>query len=250
MLRGYYTAASGILTKQREIDTIGNNLVNINTSGYKADTLLTGAFEKELALRMQNGEIDKIGGPAHTSAIVSSVETNFNSGMMKTSDRPLDVALDGEGFFLISNNDEMYLTRAGEFDLDDEGFLVLPGFGRVQNSAGDIYLGTGDVRINSLGEIYGEDGTRLSNINIVKVQDEVVPKKADNGLFQVGEGEYNFDNAGTQIMQYVIEGSNVDANYEMTTLIETQRMFQSCSAALQIVDELNQKAVSSLGALN
>ncbi len=245
MYKGFYTAASGILTRQREIDIIGNNLANINTAGYKAETTIIGAFEQELSLRIdENGET-VIGGAQATSAIVDSVEMNDESGMIQNTGRTLDIAIEGPGFYVVDTGDgEQYLTREGSFVLDDEGYLSLENKGRVQNQDGDIFIGQTQFTVLQNGDIIDTEGEVFAGIGLAVMDENSRLEKNANSLLEVIEGGFTFNNDSSNLYQGSLELSNVDMNEEMTDLIRAQRAYEACSSALQIIDDINQRAVS------
>lgn len=248
MLGGFYTAASGILTKQNELNIIGNNLTNVNTPGYKTERVITGTFEQELAIRLNGDTTTDFGVSMATSAIVSDVKTIFSQGLMSETQRTLDFSINGEGFFEITGADgEQYLTRVGQFNLDEEGYLVLPSVGRVQGQNGDIFLGTDKISLDSFGTIYDQDGNAVDTLNILTVSEESQLVKFENNMYTLQEGEV-IEGSGS-FLQGILELSNVDMNAEMAKLIEVQRSFQTCSSALQIIDGINNSAITKLGSL-
>lgn len=249
MLSGFYTIASGVLTKEREIDTIGNNLVNINTPGYKAERAITSTFEQELAIRLEGNNVTNLADSMATSVIISDIQTIFSDGLMKETNRTLDVSISGEGFFEITGDDgQQYLTRNGQFDIDAEGYLILPSIGRVQGTNGDLNVGTDKITINSQGEITTLEGVNIGTLSIITPTENSELTKYQNNMYSLADGE--LVDATGELIQGVIELSNVDMNLEMTKLIEAQRGFQNCSSALQIMDALNSKSLSQVGGVS
>lgn len=249
MLAGYYTIASGMLTRQRELDVIGNNLVNINTPGYRKDKLLISSFEQELLTRREaQGEQVVGGGQAATAAVVDGVVSLFGAGTLKETGRALDVAINGEGFFNVAAEEGTLLTRNGQFDIDEQGYLTLPGYGRVLgvNGAG-IPVGSDNFSVEADGTVYDARGNRLGRLQITVPAENAEIRKLDSGLFRLDGPAAQ--NAGTSLLQGRLELSNVDMNQELTDMIEAQRAFQSCSSALQMVDAMNRKAASELASV-
>ena len=106
MYSGFYTLASGILTRQNEIDVIGNNITNIKTPGYKTDRVETSSFEMELMVRMENGDPTVLGdGVGHAATIVQDIHTIMDPGIIEQTDRELDIAINGDGFFNVRTPD-------------------------------------------------------------------------------------------------------------------------------------------------
>lgn len=249
MLSGYYTIASGMLASQRNLDTIGNNLINIQTPGYRGERVLNSAFELELMTRRESTGNTVLGdGMGQVAAVVDDSVTMFDSGLLSDTGRALDVAINGNGFFNIAAADgTTYLTRNGGFDLDEEGYLILPGYGRVLGDNGEIQVNTSDLSFLSDGTIQNTDGQTLGRLLITAPVDYADLTRNTNGMFtsenQTGQAQ-NFE-----VVSQRLELSNVSMNREMTSLLDAQRSFQSCSSALQIVDALNRKAAQQIAAI-
>ncbi len=243
MLSGYYTISSGLLTRQRELDIIGNNLVNARTPGYQAQRAVSTTFDMELLIRQQ-AEGQTVLGPGYASveAIVDDVIDIYGQGSVDDTGLETDLAIGGEGFFNIAGEGGTYLTRNGNFQIDEEGYLALEGYGRLLNTAGaPIRVMRSGFTVSSFGDVFGADGQNLGRIRITAPNDGATLARLDNGMFVLEAGGGR-DARDYQIAQNHIEYSNVDMNREMTYLIQSQRAFQSCSSALQIIDSMNQKA--------
>ncbi|MBR2875946.1 MAG: flagellar hook-basal body protein [Clostridia bacterium] len=251
MYSGFYTLASGILTRQNEIDILGNNLTNIKTPGYKADRVETSAFEMELMVRMENGQPTVLGdGVGQVSSIVQEVHTIMDAGIIEQTNRELDVAVNGDGFFNIRTADgQLAITKNGNFDLDEQGYLCLQGVGRVLGQNGEIYIGQSGFTIAPNGAITSADGNYIDTLLINKPAEGIVVTKLENSAFLVqGAGDLVAAENYT-VIQGALETSNVDMNTELTKLIEAQRSFQLYSSAMQIVDQMDQNATTKLASV-
>lgn len=248
MHSGFYTIASGMLTRQRELDTIGNNLSNLQTPGYRSDRIVTSAFELGL-LQQQEGGTERIlsdGGSPVT--IVGDSVTVMTGGDFQSTGRTLDIAIGGDGFFNVQGQDgTTYLTRNGQFTVDDQGYLTLAGMGRVLGQGGPLMVGSDQVSVDAAGNVYNAAGALVGTLSITRQADNTVLEKMDNGAFTAPQGAVNAQ--GYTIYQGVLERSNVDMNQELTSFISAQRAFQTCSSALQIIDDLDQKAASKIAAI-
>lgn len=249
MLSGYYTIASGMLSNQRNLDAIGNNLVNSQTPGYRGERVVNSAFEMELMTRREATGNEVLGdGVGQVAAIVDDSVTMFQSGLLKDTGRNLDVSINGSGFFNIAAADgTTYLTRNGGFDIDEEGYLILPGYGRVLGQNGEIQVNTSDISFLSDGTIQNADGEEIATLAITAPADYATLTRNDNGMF-TSEAQLPAA-ADFEISAKRLELSNISMNQEMTNLLDAQRAFQSCSSALQIVDALNRKAAQQIAAL-
>lgn len=253
MLEGFYTAASGILQQERTINVLTNNIVNAKTPGYRASRVVSTTFEHEYMTRIENYNTQQI-GVASPIRIVSEVPTRFDAGMLEETGRPYDLAVSGPGYFVIENEaGEQYLTRNGNFDVDDEGYLILRGAGRVQGTSGPIQLEDAYFTVHPDGRITSDidPDNEIGQLNLVDVPQDVQMKLAPNGLYTVDDMNtvtpLQADN--TNLVQGCIERTNVDAGREYTLVMEAQRAFQACSTALQILDRINQKAAQQIASL-
>ncbi|MBE6844115.1 MAG: flagellar hook-basal body complex protein [Ruminococcus sp.] len=240
MLAGFYTAASGILVQQRNINEIGNNITNSQTVGYRSRRLVQSTFEHNLLTRYENGKYTNI-GEGDPVSLVDIVETNFDENSLKDTSWPYDMALVGEGFFNILGEERQYLTRNGNFNIDDEGYLVLDGIGRVMGESGELYIGGADFKVTNEGYVYDENNRYVDKLLITMPADDAQIYKFDNGMY-VTDNAQIYENP--TVYQNTLERSNVDMNQEYTKLIEAQRNLQACSTALSTVDAMNAKAAT------
>ena len=272
MYQGFYTIASGVLMQERAIDVLSNNMVNANTPGYKATRLVGTTFEEQL-LRVENRKAEVIGKSVPIS-VISEVPTRFDSDSLVQTERALDVAINGEGFFRIratnvnvddadgdaTNADDAddalledgqyYLTRNGNFHIDEEGYLVLRGVGRVQGRTGDLMVARSTITIDANGAVYAENGQYLDTIDLIVPGEGEELERVGNSLFQLAEGAEGAQAEQAELFQGQLERSNVDMNREYTLVMEAQRAFQACSTALQILDRVNQQAAQQIAALS
>lgn len=255
MVRGFYTAASGVVTQEKRLNVYANNITNVSTAGFKKDNLVAGTFGEHIAVRLNAyGSTNGTNlGPGVFMQTSAGEYTDHTQGAFMDTARPLDLAIQGNGYFIINNGEETALTRDGQFSLDAEGYLVLPGFGRVQGDGGDILIGTSDFMVDSSGDIYllpveeGEDYELIAAIDIAVPTGEM--KKNNDGLFTAEQyvlADVAEDN-DAKIYQGRVERSNVDAGEEMARIIESQRSFQSCSQIVKMYDELAEQMNTRLG---
>lgn len=249
MLSGYYTIASGMMTNQKDLDVISNNLLNLETAGFRAERPVISAFEKEMmTVSSSAGQKvlgDGVGAPV---TVVSGEQTSFAQGDIEPTGRSLDLAIDGAGFFEIAGEDgTIFLTRSGNFDLDTEGYLVLPGTGRVLGEDGYLKASDAGAEIAPDGTLSSPSGKSLGKLLVVSPEDNASLTRTRNGLF-TSEGALTSSEA-YQLVQGSLEKSNVDLNVELTNLVAAQRAFQSCSSALSTVDMMNRRAAEQIGAV-
>lgn len=249
MLRGLYTLTSGMLTQERKLDTIGNNMANTSTPGFKKDTMTSITFRDQLVQRVGTGAPADLG---QTSLILAPDETvtNFDQGSFDPTDRPLDFALEGKGFFEIQRPDgTMAYTRNGSFTLDDQGYLSFPQGGRVMGTDGPLALLTDRIKVDAEGRITDErTKAPLGQLRIADFNDYGALVKTGEGMFQNGDQQnLTAGAAGARVLQKNLEESNVVGMNEMVAMMTDQRSLQSSSQILKIYDQILGKATSELG---
>lgn len=135
MLGSLYSSISGMKAHQTKLDVVGNNIANVNTTGYKKTSV---NFEETMTqtIKGARGPIDGQGGinPATIGlgTKVSSINTSFESGAQQTTGRKTDLRIDGNGFFVVADGNNKMYTRSGNFNLDGNGNLVMPNGMKVQ----------------------------------------------------------------------------------------------------------------------
>ena len=246
MFQGFYNLASGMITQNKNLDVISNNITNSITPGFKKDTMTSSTFKEELMAR--SGNLDKSSPQDLNNVAMLRVSTgtvtNFEQGQFEETRNPLDVALATDGFFQIQTQNGLVYTRNGAFSIDDEGYLALLEVGRVMGTNGPIYLGTDDIEINNSGTVYFSDGRIAGNISVVDFADKTQLEKAENGIFTTNA---QGNNTNAKMIQGYIEQSNVDSVDEMVSMMESQRALQSAAQVLKIYDQLMSKAVNNIG---
>lgn len=237
MVRGFYQLTSGMLTENRMLNTISNNLANTNTNGFKADRVSSKTFGSMVIDR-----IDSQRTPIGKVTLMTTADktvTDFSQGALQQTDRPLDFAIRGDGFFAVQSNNGVVYTRNGSFDIDNGGYLVLNGVGRILGKNGQpIYLGTDQIQSDSEGNL-SINGNAAGSIGVYRFNDNQALKK-------VGEGMFTGSNAvleqTPQIAWKDVEDSNADMAQQLTGAIASQRSLESCSQALKMYDSILDKA--------
>lgn len=250
MQRGFYTAASGILTQQRVLDVLTNNMANLRTPGYRAGRVVTNTFDQELLTRIEGRNSGYI-GQGSIMRRVDEVLTKFDPSTLQQTERPYDMALNGVGYFNIQTEDgQQYLTRYGSFDIDEQNQLVLPGQGLVMGENGPIVLTTSDFTVDSDGSIYDARGVLIDRLLLTIPPEGANIERATNGLFYTEDMAANLPvDATTKVAQGWLEQNNINLNQEYSMVMQAQRAFQACSTALQIIDQVDQKAAQQIASL-
>ncbi|UKL13716.1 flagellar basal-body rod protein FlgG [Dissulfurimicrobium hydrothermale] len=251
MIRALWSAASGMNSMQTNLDVIANNMANVNTVAFKRSQ---ADFEDLLYQTIQTPGVQNADGTQVPTGIqigmgsrLSSVEKIFTQGDYQNTGNDLDWAIEGRGFFkVISNGEELY-TRAGDFKLDRDGYIVTSGGDRLQPEF-SVPQGTTTININPYGMLTASDknGNPLASVQL-SIYDFANPaglSSIGRNLYRVTqasgdpvEGTPGTDSFGT-IAQGFLEQSNVDVVKEMVDMIVTQRAYELNSKAVQAADEM------------
>ncbi|WP_444659918.1 flagellar hook-basal body protein [Caproiciproducens sp. R2] len=240
MVRGFYALGSGMLTQSRILTGVSNNLANIETPGYKKKEVTASTFGSMVINR-----VDSQKTPIGTMSLITAADkTNVihSEGTLKNTERPLDFAIQGEGFFAVQGANGTVYTRNGSFNVDAEGYLVLDNVGRVMGQNGPIRIGTDQFTADAQGNLTVE-GNVVDKIAVYGFDDY-------NNLRISGDGMFTGTNAvlvqNPDIMWKTIEGSNVNAAEEMTDALSAQRNLQNCSQAIKMYDQVLSDAVTNI----
>lgn len=236
MNRGFYYSGRGMVINQRKIDCVGNNLANASVAGYKRDTILVRTFDEQLALVKHR---EAISG-TFTHAYVDQSYTDLEQGFLEGTDSPFDVAIDGDVYFNIAGyNGDTMLTRNGNWELDSEGYLTLSNSGRILGENGEIYLGTKDFVIDVDGAIY-IDGQLVDRLRLSYIDPESDVTKFGANMFTTANATDVPEGLRYNIIQGALERSNIDWNYELAMLMNSNRLYEANSSMLKMMDSLVQ----------
>jgi flagellar basal-body rod protein FlgF len=271
VVRGLYTGASGMNAQQHRLDSIANNLANVDLNGYKRDTTVTKAFPELLMRRMNDdgvyvfpiGSVDTtpIVGRLGTGVEVNEVYTVFEQGAMKQTENDFDLALEGQGFLTVLTPQGERLTRNGAFLVDVDGYLVTKDGNQVLGENGPIKLkknnfvidedGTvwqnaafaaDDRRLVSMQENQWEAIERVDRLKIVDVKRKRYLSKEGNSFWRTtdesGEATVLEGSVRPKVRQGFLEGSNVNPVTEMVEMIEVNRAYDANQRTIQTEDAL------------
>ena len=243
MFQGYYDLASNMITQNRNLNIISNNMSNVSTPGYKADKLIESTFREEMIYRYDQQGKTAVGTVSRMNVADERV-TNYEEGGLRETGGALDVGLTGSGFFAIQTNNGTVYTRNGSFNLDDERYLVLPGVGRVLGEdGGPIQLTTDKVGIDTQGNITTEDGNQtFGRIRIVDFENYDQLTKITSGVFEAAGEPQAAENV--KVNQRYTEYSNASMAEEMTRMMSSQRVLQGSAQIIKMYDQLIGKIVT------
>ncbi|MBS4195833.1 flagellar hook-basal body protein [Lederbergia citri] len=256
MLRGFYTAASGMYAQQRKTDLLTNNMANINTPGFKEDTSTIRAFPEMLLQRIEAGKAkSETVGPINTGVYMQETLPRFIQGDLRQTDIGTDLALtDLEGtpvFFIVEENGQTKYTRNGRFTLDAEGLLTTTeGFSVLDVNGNQIRLNSDRFKVTSNG-IIEENGAQVARLGIAAAENPEALIKEGNGLYRTeNNGQLPNVDGTFSISQGFIEASNVDPTRAMADMLTAYRAFEANQKILQAYDRSMEKAVNEIGRVN
>jgi len=238
-----YSALSGNIAALRRQDVISNNLANVNTPGFKKDKML---FESMLA-----GDKNPPSVPQATTADPilqkSDLYIDYSPGTFSNTGNTLDLAINGDGFFVIDTPDGAAYTRQGNFKLSADGTLVTVDGFPVMGQGGQIKIKGSAVEIDAKGAIK-VDGAAVGTISVVDFPRPYTLIKTANAQFiPANPQDAPQAAAGSGIMQGHLEGSNVETITEMVQMIETTRYYDACAKVIKAYDDITAKAATELG---
>jgi flagellar basal-body rod protein FlgF len=243
MNSGIYPAVSGSLAAMRRLDVISNNLANVNTPGYKKDKM---SFEGLLAGSVNPPAVPQ-GKTADPILQKENMYIDYAAGPISQSGNPLDLALDGDGFFAVTTPEGTAYTRQGNFHPSADGTLVTADGYPVQGVGGTaIRIQGSHVEIDAKGAVM-VDAAEAGTISVVDFEKPYVMTKIGSALFIPTDPQAAPAAAKAQILQGHLEGSNVESISEMVQLIETNRYFEACSKVIKGFDDMTAKAANELG---
>ncbi len=231
-----YVALSRQLTLSRQMEMIANNLANMNTTAYRGEQIL---FEEFLAGRGDGREpVSFVRDPAQLR--------DLSNGPMTRTDAPLDLAIEGAGYFVIDTAQGPRYTRDGHFKLDAQGQVTTVSGDPVLAGGGPVLIPVDaqNIQVARDGTISTEQGT-LGRLDIVTFDNEQLLKRVKGNAYEAGEA-IAAAAEGSQVVQGMLEASNVQGVGEMTRLIETMRGYQSAKRFAEQEHERQRRAIRAL----
>lgn len=255
MVKGLYTAYTGMIHQQKRLDVISNNLANSATVGFKREGATARAFKDELAIKIKDGSegfVNRGLGNMNMGVKFGETYRDYSQGSLRVTDNTYDLALSGDGFFQIGftnkqGESSVKLTRDGNFTVNVEGYLV--------TKDGDFVLGTNgspiqidpnaETTIDAAGRILQEDVV-VGNIAVVDVEDYNYLQKYGENMYDLVDGGQLTESVAA-VEQGCLEQSNVQVVKEMVEMINVTRAYETNQKAIQTVDETLDKTVNQIG---
>ena len=253
MLRGFYTAASGMFAQQRKTEMLTNNLANVQTPGYKADQATIRSFPEMLIREFNNNNSSsKEVGPLHTGVYVQETIPNFIQGDLQETNRHTDLALmdfgNNTSFFTVRQDEDIRYSRNGSLQISPDGLLTTSeGYPLLSTTGETISVTSDQFTVHQDGSVE-ENGRIIAQLGIAGTDTPEQLIKLGSGLYQADEPLQN--NPVASIHQGFIEASNVDTTRTMTDMLSAYRSFEANQKVVQAYDRSMEKAVNEVGKLN
>ncbi len=251
-----YSALFGALTNEHRLSSIANNLANVNTTGYKRDVLsfkdtFISFAHDEVMEPLSNVRSKKMfPEPVHIAKPRLAVAmTDFSQGGLKLTGAPLDVAIQGEGFFKVRTPEGEFYTRNGNFRQTSDGQLVTQQGWPVLGAGGDIQLPPRTrIVMAEDGSIFA-DGDNVGQIQVVSVDPLASLEKQGHGLFRLrdGAGGQEVPKENPMVLQGFVETANVEVVSEMVNMIEAHRQFEAYQKIIQAADAVDKMVTTQVG---
>jgi flagellar basal-body rod protein FlgG len=229
MDRGLYIAASGMLAEQARQDQIANDLANASTPGYKADNSSQEEFGQ---LLLENTATGQTIGALGLGARIARTTVDMTPAPLNQTGEPLDLGLDGQGFFAVQTAAGRRYTRDGQLDVDGSGRLeTTTGYPLLDTQNQPIKVGSAAGLAISSDGVVSQGGKTIATIGVVSLTN---PVKQGDTLFAGTPGARP---TGTAVRQGYLESSGVNATSAMVEMMTSLRTFQSDQQAVQAIDQ-------------
>lgn len=277
MMRSLYSGVTGLKNHQIKMDVIGNNIANVNTVGFKASRVIFQDIYNQ-TVKPASGAGANSGGTnpqqIGLGVQVAAIDVLQGKGTAQYTGATLDLSIEGDGYFVLSNGGQITYTRAGNLYTDSDSYLVNASGEYIQgyevDATGNLVLdGSGDpimtnilidpsyydVSINSNGQVVGLDETTNQNVIIGQLilatfeNNSALEKMGENayrGTVNSGDAMYDVPGTGGSgtINPGTLEMSNVDLTSQFADMIVTQRGFQANSRIITTTDEMLEEVVN------
>lgn len=233
------------MTLRRSMDIAANNIANANTTGFKVEQPLLEDTAPRAA--------ETTDGADDISYVQDwGVMRDFRDGALERTERPLDFAIEGEGFFTVEGEDGLLYTRDGRFTTDAQGQLSTADGKAVLDEGGapiflDVY---GSEPVVTRQGAVTVDGVEIARLGVARFEDLSVLEKTGEGRFRAPDDILPEQAEIPSVRQGFTEASNVNSILEMTNLMEISRSYQSVSKMIEDASELHRQAIRRLGDVN
>lgn len=223
---GLLAAARALRYWETRQQVLAHNLANVDTPGFKGERVFARLMEDRLV-------------EAHAA-------TDMSTGPLSPTGRPLDLALEGPGFFVVETPDGERLTRGGAMRIDESGRLVTEAGYPLLGDNGPLVLPPGTVDIDQTGMVR-VDGREIGRLRVEAAPEGVTLLREAGGLYRPDALRIPMDPARRKVRQGMIEASNVSAIESMVDMLTVQRSFAAVQNSVRVIDEVMATVANDLG---
>jgi flagellar basal-body rod protein FlgF len=255
MVRGLYTAYTGMSNEQKRLDIIANNLANSASVGYKEEGVTSQSFDNLLTLKIKDvseAYNDRPIGNMSLGVKLGEVYTDYGQGSLRQTSNTYDLALEGKGFFTLEVTDKAgnvstQYTRNGSFTMTKDGQIVDADGNHLMGTAGEITVPTdaANVVIDTNGSVYA-DGAFIDNLQITDFENYDYLSKEGDTRYEALDGATELTGSAL-VRQGYTEQSNVNVVSEMVEMITITRAYEANQKVIQSVDKTLELAANSVG---
>ena len=255
MVRGLYTAWTGMANEQKRLDVISNNLANSATVGYKKEGVTNQSFDEMLTIKVRDKSStagDSNLGQMSLGVKIGEVYTDYTQGSLRETGNTYDLAMEGDGFFTVSvinssGEEVTRYTRAAQFVMDRDGYIVDVNGNHLVSESGYLQIPTdaSKVVIDVDGSVYA-DGQLIDQLTIKDFENYDYLKKYGDTMYGAEAGAVEKETSSI-VRQGFTEQSNVNVVREMVNMIAITRAYEANQKVIQSVDGTLQLAANSIG---
>jgi flagellar basal-body rod protein FlgF len=239
MIDGVNKMARDMSVRVLRQELVANNLANVNTPGFKTQRAFTRILNQSLGAEAPQK-------PSGTSGQTTGIYTSFEQGRIEYTHRNLDLAIDGEGFFVVDTPYGERFTRAGSFTLTEAGLLATYGGNPIMGQGGPIAIQGGEIEITPDARVV-VDGEEVDTLKIVTFSAAQNLARSGNTFTSASEPYNEVDFAETQIVQGALERSNVNPIDEMVEMIALHRGFEADQQSIRLQVDASKKLLERVG---
>lgn len=254
MIRGLYTAASGMLVAQRQSQMVSENIDNLQNPGYREADAVVEAFGPMLIERIGGGDGHTSAGvpigAMGTGAVADRIAVKNTPGLLRPTGEATDLALGSQGFFVVQTSQGERYTRNGHFRLDPQGQLVTFAGQPVLGINGPIGPLSPEFKVDADGTVT-DQGRTVDQLRVVDFQPGSLQREGKTTLYALAPGgtaaATPVARTDIEISQGTLEESNVDLNSQMVKMITVMRAYEANQKVIQTMDSTLDKAVNEVG---
>ena len=242
MIRSLRSAATGMNAQQLNLDNISNNLANVNTTAFKEEK----TFFTLLDQAMNSEDTNELEAALRGQEVLSRGAVNLGDGPLLATNRELDLALTGSGYFVVETPRGIRYTRNGSLFIGNGAVLTTADGFPVLGERGRITVGPGKLTVNGQGEVF-LNGSRIDRLKFVTFQNPGGLLREGSSLLAPEDGQKEIAAASMEVRQGYLEQSNVNAIASVVGMVAILRQFEAIQKSVSVLmNDVDAKAIERL----